>query len=362
MATNRWVASNVVALTCVAGWAPGAWAQGETGNVCVRDFRGGAVCTANDVRIEELIVIAVIETCLEGVPGETEVVFEALVSSAGSPDRFDIGLFLALDGGSARDGDSCYHDNLDPPLTTAPTYGDVNFDMVDDILDGPWWDGDMDMCGDLESNTQALKTLPSLRFACIDNNGDGSVDVGVCTSWDNNTNTICTDLGDAFPGTNSKCSCDAVELGIAPAAPAMTLVKTGVFNDESADSVAQVGETITYSFLVTNTGTTALTNVSVTDPMVAPITCPSGNPIPSLGVGADETCTGTYTLVQADVDAGQKVNVATADSTETAPVNGGTTVPLPAGVPALPLGALTLLAVLLTVLGVRLSRTRRSSI
>jgi uncharacterized repeat protein (TIGR01451 family) len=147
-----------------------------------------------------------------------------------------------------------------------------------------------------------------------------------------------------------------------PALSAMTLAKTGVFNDESADSVAQVGETITYSFLVTNTGTTALTNVSVTDPMVAPITCPSGNPIPSLGVGADETCTGTYTLVQADIDAGQKVNVATADSNETMPVEDGTTVPLPAGVPALPLGALTLLAVLLTMLGVGLSRARRSSI
>lgn len=36
-----------------------AMAQGESGNVCVRDYRSGAVCTANDVRIEDLIVVPI---------------------------------------------------------------------------------------------------------------------------------------------------------------------------------------------------------------------------------------------------------------------------------------------------------------
>jgi|GEM_PF-2462188 len=420
-----------------------ALAQGESGNVCVRDYRGGAVCTANDVRIEALTVTSVVEDCVSGTPGETEVVFETLVSSAGSPNRYDIGLFLALDGGSARDGDSCYHDFLSGPLTATPTYVEED-PMVngpgplgeETIIDGPWWDGagDGDLCGDIESNSRLRKTLPPLRFACIDNNGDGSADVSVCTSWDNNVGSTCNTVVDAFPGTNSKCSCSGVELGIAPepaitivkspalqnvpsggtanfsftvtskttisnvvvsdpdcdAAPAftggdtngdsiltpdetwtytcsktgvmadfmntvtvtgdgplgpvndtgtanvvvasasMTLAKSGSLNDANMDGFAQVGETISYSFTVTNTGTLALTNVAVTDPMVSPITCPSGNPIPSLGVGTMETCTGTYTIVQADVDAGQKVNTATATSNETPPVMDTTTVLLPA--------------------------------
>ena len=46
---------------------------------------------------------------------------EVLVSADGSPDRYDIGLYLALDGGSALSGDSCFHDFLEPPLTAAPT-------------------------------------------------------------------------------------------------------------------------------------------------------------------------------------------------------------------------------------------------
>ena len=149
----------VLALLWVA--APAAvLAQGQTGNFCVRDFTPGAVCTANDVRIEALTVVSVVEDCLTGVVGETEVVFETLVSAAGSPNRFDIGLFLALDGNSARDGDNCFHEFLAPPLTATPTYGDKNMDTINDITDGPWWDGDTDGCGDIETNTQLFKTLP----------------------------------------------------------------------------------------------------------------------------------------------------------------------------------------------------------
>lgn len=234
-------------------------AQGESGNVCVRDYRGGAVCTANDVRIEALNIVSVNETCVAGTPGETEVVFEALVSSAGSPDRYDIGLFLALDGGSARDGDSCYHDFLSGSLTSTPTYGDVNTDGVDDIVGGPWWDGDTDAdsCGDIESNTQVFTTLPSLRFACIDNNGDGSADVSVCTTWDNNTGSACNTVVDAFPGTNSKCSCAGVELGIAPA-PEITIVKS------PATQAVASGGTANFSFTVTSK--TTISNVVVSDP------------------------------------------------------------------------------------------------
>ena len=106
-------------------------------------------------------------------------------------------------------------------------------------------------------------------------------------------------------------------------------MKTGTFNDENGDGFAQLGETIAYSFLVSNGGNVTLTNVSVTDPLVPVITCPSGNPIPSLAVGASETCSGSYSVTQADIDAGSRANVATADSAETDPVIDDETVALP---------------------------------
>ncbi|MFV8226914.1 hypothetical protein ACNKXV_13280, partial [Christiangramia aquimixticola] len=96
--------------------------------------------------------------------------------------------------------------------------------------------------------------------------------------------------------------------------PLMTLVKDGTFNDTNNDGNADAGETISYTFTVTNTGNLTLTNIQVTDPKVTV----SGGPI-SLAPGAsdDKTFTATYTITQADVDAGEVVNTAVANSDET---------------------------------------------
>jgi uncharacterized repeat protein (TIGR01451 family) len=64
----------------------------------------------------------------------------------------------------------------------------------------------------------------------------------------------------------------------------------------------KVGDVITYTFAVTNTGNTTLTNVIVTDPMVG-LTI-TGNPIATLVGASNSTIKGTYTITQADIDAG----------------------------------------------------------
>jgi uncharacterized repeat protein (TIGR01451 family) len=79
----------------------------------------------------------------------------------------------------------------------------------------------------------------------------------------------------------------------------------------AAGGTGKVGDVITYTFAVTNTGNTTLTNVIVTDPMVG-LTI-TGNPIATLAVGAsNSTIKGTYTITQADIDAGKVVNTALA--------------------------------------------------
>jgi uncharacterized repeat protein (TIGR01451 family) len=94
--------------------------------------------------------------------------------------------------------------------------------------------------------------------------------------------------------------------------PALTVTKTA--NVEAA----AVGQTITYSFVVANTG-----NVTITDPVVndiefsgtgelSAIDCPSGV---TLAPGDDVTCSATYTVTQADIDAGQLTNTATVTGT-----------------------------------------------
>ena len=211
-------------LFALATYPLAAGAQ-QTGNYCIQDFVAGANCVANDVRIEALTVVTVLESCTEGTYGEAEIIFEALVSAEGSPNRYDVGLFIALDGGSALSGDDCFHDYLPPPLDPFPPYGDHNGDGIFDLNGPPWWDGDEDDCGDLGANTQVFKTLVALRVQCIDRTGDGIVDVSVAASWDSNAVTVCSDIGGAIPGTGSKCSVSDVSTGL-PVPPPPTATPT----------------------------------------------------------------------------------------------------------------------------------------
>ena len=68
---------------------------------------------------------------------------------------------------------------------------------------------------------------------------------------------------------------------------------------------------ITYNYVVTNTGTTTISGISVSDNLVASVDCPNS----SLAPGASETCSGTYTVTQADVNNGSVTNTATASGT-----------------------------------------------
>jgi uncharacterized repeat protein (TIGR01451 family) len=92
--------------------------------------------------------------------------------------------------------------------------------------------------------------------------------------------------------------------------PSIAIIKTAEFNDDNGDGFAQAGETITYSFTVTNTGNVSLINIRITDPL--PGVLLSGGPI-SLGVGqSDNTSfTATYAITQSDINLGSVTNQAT---------------------------------------------------
>ncbi len=91
-------------------------------------------------------------------------------------------------------------------------------------------------------------------------------------------------------------------------APGINLEKSANVNSFSA-----AGTVVTYSYTVTNTGNTTLSQVVVTDPMpgLSAITCP----FTSLAPAGQETCTATYTTTQADVDAGAITNQGTVTGT-----------------------------------------------
>ena len=92
--------------------------------------------------------------------------------------------------------------------------------------------------------------------------------------------------------------------------PALSIYKTA-----NVTSFSAAGQSITYSYTVTNTGNVTLTNVTVTDPMagLSAINCGSNsNVIPSLAPGASVTCTATYVTTGANLKNGSINNVGTA--------------------------------------------------
>ena len=94
--------------------------------------------------------------------------------------------------------------------------------------------------------------------------------------------------------------------------PAIALIKVGILNDEDGDGCTGVGETITYTFGVINSGNQVLTNITVTDPLVTV----DGGPITlNPGDGDDTTFTATYIVTQEDVDNGFVMNQATVEGT-----------------------------------------------
>src|SRR5690606_17205123 len=75
-----------------------------------------------------------------------------------------------------------------------------------------------------------------------------------------------------------------------------------------------LGNTITYSFKVVNTGDVVLNNVFVNDPLQG-LSAITPSSVSSLAIGAETTFTATYIVTQADVDNGKIDNTATATGT-----------------------------------------------
>jgi len=85
--------------------------------------------------------------------------------------------------------------------------------------------------------------------------------------------------------------------------PELTVIKT------VAEAIySKPGTVLHYSFLVTNTGNTTMTGITIDDPLPGLSTpvCP----VRVLEPGASTTCTATYVTTQADVDAGHVFNTA----------------------------------------------------
>ncbi|GAA1236329.1 hypothetical protein GCM10009588_12480 [Microbacterium phyllosphaerae] len=98
---------------------------------------------------------------------------------------------------------------------------------------------------------------------------------------------------------------------VANAAPALSVVKTA-----DVTSYSEVGDAMTFSFLVTNTGNVVVENMEIAERVftgsgaLSSIACP----VSELAPAESTTCTSDYEVTQADVDRGSIANTAAASA------------------------------------------------
>ncbi len=110
---------------------------------------------------------------------------------------------------------------------------------------------------------------------------------------------IATVTGDTRSGSTTGTD---TEITAIAQTPQVTLTKTG------PSEPAVLGEVLTYTLLVTNTGNVSLADIAVDDPLTADETCPRA----ALEPGDAMTCTASYVVMQSDIEAGAITNTATA--------------------------------------------------
>ncbi|MCI0390875.1 MAG: hypothetical protein MOB07_19185, partial [Acidobacteria bacterium] len=206
-------------LTATASFSAPTLAFGSVGQ-CVNDRfesktgKDGPVnCTANDVSLSAYTLVSGPTSCL---PGDTiQVVLKGQFGGTAN-ERYDIGVFIATDGGNARDtGGVCYNDFLHFASTSNNT--DLNLSGGS----GPFYNAEYsssspnfaNTCGDVkQTNGTTFLTTQTVSIKCQDSNNDGTADVGTCTTWANQDNGTCTSELDTTAEEKSKCSCGNVPI------------------------------------------------------------------------------------------------------------------------------------------------------
>ena len=212
-----------------------------------------------------------------------------------------------------------------------------------------------DVLSDLSGNALTLTTLPTFISANL-GSPQGSLQIGERATYRatfivnnqamnaggvSNTATVTaqgtsggviTDTSDD-PATSTPNDATITTLTSTPPSSSITLTKAASINDTNGDGSIGLGDTITYTFVATNTGYDALSSVSITDVLsdlagntLALSTLPTfisanlGSPQGSLQIGERATYRATFIVNNQAMNAGGVSNTATV----TAQGTGGT--------------------------------------
>ncbi len=228
-----------IALLILAGlalWTPAARAIITSGG-CVNDVSGTSnVCTANDVTF----VVVGLGTQTDGCVNASDslsILLQGTVQNTTAQTRYDIGLWVAVDGDPNGDGalsGTCARERLQPVGTAGvTTCGPTALDLLRQYPlaspdNGPYLNVDGDACGDLFSQGNSgcdqngdglwddsiMQFTAPLTFPCDDSDGNGYIEIPTCATWGNQEKQVggatCDSEAELVPGTKAKCNCATI--------------------------------------------------------------------------------------------------------------------------------------------------------
>jgi len=169
--------------------APLLMARPATAQTCFADtgnLPGNISCTANDVQTSLIVTPVGGDTCDSRVD---TITLDLVITWHANADRYDIGLFVAEDGGNAKTGVCEQIVGQFPPFA----------DLDDSSTSG-------DTCGDIEGGTDVVEH-ETVTVSCGAADANNHLLVTICTTWKQpGDNGLCLGINDTA-GTSSKCDC-----------------------------------------------------------------------------------------------------------------------------------------------------------
>jgi hypothetical protein len=183
--TRRTASAVIAGLLATMAWAGNASAQ-----TCLDDvYTGNANCTANDFAVTGITVTEILDGGCE-FAGDSFTFNGTFNVGTGQTTRYDVGFYVGADGNQA--------------LT-----GQCNVQIIPKALN----DADGDSCGDYTGTALVIPVF-NVTAKCTDSNGNGFIDVALCSAYDQNAGNNCANASEAVPGAPSKCTCAQVETSL----------------------------------------------------------------------------------------------------------------------------------------------------
>jgi hypothetical protein len=242
-------------------------------------------CSANDVNLTNIrLAPGSISSCVSGVSVSLDL---DLTVNFASPDRWDVGIFIANDGKlptklpTNGGAENC---SVDVLPTTAPF---LDLDGVPQGTNDICGDGNSSINGGTGSGDKRMTGVTLPCYASPDSGG--KVFVPFVVSWDNQKSpvgSLCKSSAYPVPNTSSKCNAPASSVAI-------NVVVLPVITKTNGTSTINPGANTTYTIVIYNNSGGTLQDMVFTDPAVTnltvnSVTCAAANgaTCPSTSVAA----------------------------------------------------------------------------